>query len=257
MSKEVLSEEVHQRGPKLEAMTLWVESNEKSLPKLVPPTIFAHFAEMREKRPELFEMDENELEALLKEEGRRPSATDNQLRMRFWLEYDAASARNRQMEFWRVYSGVCPVEHLHKNVFKRPHTMAWILCPPVSYMSKLEEVLNFGVNELRDIMAHAHVDPISGKINTRLAEIKLKALMFLDIRVKGAITQKIEQTNKSISLTMQANEEQAKALIAALSPEQMQEEIRRLQKMREDAENAIVVAPRPRPSEEAAEKEDE
>jgi hypothetical protein len=119
--------------------------------------------------------------------------------------------------------------------------VAWILSPPASYMVRMEEALNQGLVEMRDIMSQPHIDPVTNKINTRLAEIKLKTVMFLDLRVKGAITQKIEQTNKSVSLTMHANEEQAKELLAALTPEQIQEEISRLQKMREDAENSIVV----------------
>jgi hypothetical protein len=88
-------------GPKYETLSLWTEHNERALSKLVPPDAYAHMLLAREKRPELFEMEEYELEKLLKSERKQPSPTDNMLRMRFWTEYDIAQSRGRCMEFWR------------------------------------------------------------------------------------------------------------------------------------------------------------
>ncbi len=57
-----------------------------------------------------------------------------------------------------------------------------MLCPPVGYAAKVHEALEFGIEQLRDILEAPH--KVGGKIDTKLGELKLKIVMNMELREK-------------------------------------------------------------------------
>lgn len=219
-------------------LTMWDPDNERSLINLVSPEIRKLYLDTRDKRPELFEMNEYDLIKLLRDERSVPNPTVHRIRMLFWQEYDLAQAEVRQLEMWRVYKGVCDKEMLWRMCHE-PKKLAWILCPTVSYMVHMQESLNFGLEQLREALGADHTFEIekNGKkitmVNTKLLEIKAKIVAMLDMRVKGAVTQKIEQTNKNMNLNLNATEAQVNKIVESMSNEEIMKELEKIRKKRE------------------------
>jgi hypothetical protein len=180
---------------------LWDRTNPRSIINLVQPGLGRALLEAAKVRGDLFEMDERTLYKQLRSDGKLPTATDNRLRMNFWQEYDRAQATNRDMEIVAIYAGVCSNNYFMNRYLLMPEKVAWMACAPASYSVIMEEALAFGIEQLRDILEMPMVDG-KGRINVKLAELKAKITDMLIIRVKGAVTQKLEQTSKNMNLSI-------------------------------------------------------
>jgi hypothetical protein len=164
------------------------------------------------RRPELFNSDERTLWKTLKDEGKLPNATDNRLRLKFWNEYDRAQAEQNRMDMIAVYSGVCSREYFSKRYVQSAEKLAWLMCPPASYEVKMEEALAFGIEQLRDILELPNVGA-TGKLDVKLMELKAKIVAMMDVRVKGAVVQKVEQKNMNLNIST-SNDQVAKRAMA-------------------------------------------
>lgn len=175
------------------------EQNPRSVVNLVPPSVSERLKQHVFEHPELFDKDEHTLHKYLRAQERTPSPLDNRLRLKWWMEYDRVQARGEaQMNMVNVLAGLCSRELFYGHYLKNPNKCAWLLCPPTGYMVKAEEALEFGLEQLRDILDLPHVN--YGKVDTKLADLKLKIVALLDTRVQGAIVQK----NVNVNLGAQA-----------------------------------------------------
>jgi len=168
-------------------------------------------------KPELFQMEEVDLARAI---SPRPSKTDNRIRMKFWDEYDrvhshATDGRNvgdrvPSMNMTAIYSGICMKEYFYNVYLHKPEKVAWMLCMPSSYTVKMEELLAFGTEQLRDVLElpHCEVDKKGvvdlKSINTKLIEIKAKIVAMVDQRVKGQVIQTIHQKNMNLNVSATA-----------------------------------------------------
>ncbi len=185
-------------GPR--AVDLWNRTEERALINLVPGAVGRDLMKAAEARPEFFGQDDRTLYKLLRENGQQPNATDNRLRISFWMEYDRAQTERRQMDMSAVVSGVCSKQYFYERYLTAPAKAAWLVTPPSNYVVVAQEALTFGLEELRDILELSHVLP-NGRVDTKLAELKAKIVAMLDQRVKGAVTQRIEQKNMNLNVT--------------------------------------------------------
>jgi len=165
--------------------------NPRALINILPTYMKEVVNSLAEARPDLLEMDEWSLK-----KQANPNPTVNRLRISFWNEYMKSQDSQGKMHMPHVYAGVCTNEHF-VNYIKDKKALAWILCPPAAYANAVEEALLTGIGELRDILVLPHKDA-SGKVDAKLIAQKIKIVAMLDMRVKGAIIQKIE--TKSVSL---------------------------------------------------------
>jgi ribosomal protein L28 len=219
----------------------WNSSDPRSLINLVPNKFAEAFVLAYQKSPDLFGLDQKTLQKRLKEGGKAPTPTDNRIRLAFWQEYDRAQSTGRRMELTAVISGVCQPAYLYHEYFKRPEKIAWLTTPPASYEVIIKEALEYGLDQLRDILETPHeiVDEDTGKqigINLKLAELKTKIIFNLDMRQNGAFTQKIE--NKNFNLSASAKE--LKEIHQSASMEDLQRQLEQLKKR--DRLNAPVDA---------------
>ena len=168
---------------------VWDELNPVSVINLVPPMVADRLREARAKAPEFFDLDEHRLYRLLSSRSLTPTPTDNRMRLKFWMEYDNQLLKNDRFLMSRAFSGVMASDTFYKNFLCYADRIAWMICPPTNYLVKAEEALEYGLEQLRDLLMQPHVDE-SGKVNTKLGELKAKIVAMLDLRLKGGIVQK-------------------------------------------------------------------
>lgn len=222
--------------PVAQEISLLEESNERSVVNLVPPTVGKAIRDHVFEREELFNIDEKELYKILRNDSKSPSPTDNRLRLKFWDEYDRVQAHGcNSMNMSNVLSGICSREFFYHNYLQRVEKVAWLLCPPTGYMVKAEEALEFGIEQLRDLLEQPHV--LGGKVDTKLGELKAKIVMMLDTRVKGAVIQKTMNLNVNTS-----NQGVARAA-AAGTAEDLMKQLKELDRKNRQAQNLPMADP--------------
>lgn len=186
--KKALAEIMKNPEPERDIYTL---DNPNSVINLVPPYVQDI---LRAVDPKYLEMEENDLRRVVK-----PTAIMNRLRIRFWDEYDYAASMGRNMRMTKVYQGVCHTDYWLKQVCKSPVFFAWISCPPVNYEVAMKDLLDESIRQLRKVITAEIVDT-NGKMNTRAAEIFLKAYALVDIKVHGMPILRSE--NKTLQVNM-------------------------------------------------------
>jgi hypothetical protein len=163
---------------------------DKSEPRALINIIWVDMVEIMERleksHPHLFELSEKKLSNLAK-----PESSHLMLRLRFWAEYDRAQLSGKKMQQWAVTSGVCTREMWSRNVCREPERLAFILTPPPRYITKMESLLYMGLDQIEEILALPIKNEETGKVDSRLIAEKVKIFQLLDLRVKGAVVQKI------------------------------------------------------------------
>lgn len=183
-------------------MDVFQRTNERSAINLVAPRIQAAFIDAQKQAPDLFEMDEGDLFKHLRSNGLAPNATDNRLRLAFWLEYDKVQQQvQKSMQMTNVFGGVCSAHFFYAKYLAVPSRIAWLLCPPVHYLIKMEEALDFGIDRLRDILSKNPDDFKKDSDKNKFMELQTKIILMLDIRVKGAVVQRIEQKSMNLNIS--------------------------------------------------------
>lgn len=79
-----------------------------------------------------------------------------------------------------------------------------MLCPPTEYVIQCEEMLHYGLEQLRDILSCRH-ESMGGSLDPKTAAVKLEIVKMLDSRVKGAVI----QTTRNVNLNMSTNKQAA------------------------------------------------
>lgn len=170
-------------------------SNPRAVINLVPQSLALTISDIPE---EYLEMSEAELynELFHAEDSARPLL--NRLRIAFWLEYEKAQAMNRKINMTNVYASCCTLQ-IWTRILRDKIKLAWILLPPADYVVAMQELLTLGVDQMREILT-APVKLPSGRIDTRLADVKVKLLQYIDQRVKGAIIQRVDNRNVNVNV---------------------------------------------------------
>lgn len=180
-------------------------------------------------------------EERLKEEL-KPTVNNNRLRISFWKEYDAAQAENRDIVEVNIYRGICTLEKYQSSV-KSNKLAAWILTPPANYVVAMEESLSQGIEKMREILEmplyytefkkneHGEIERLTTP-NTKVADLIIKTVNMLDLRVKGALVKQIEQkiTQTSTSTNLNVNAPTPADVTVEVDANALQEEIEKLEK---------------------------
>lgn len=205
----------------------------RALINIVPRAFADALLKSYEEKPEWFGVAERDLWKTLRSENMLPNQSDNQLRMKFWMEYDMAQAEGRNVNMKAVVAGVCSEQYLHQAYLRSPAKMAWLMTPPANYLITVEEALDAGLKQLRSIL---DVDPVgpSGKVDTKLAEIQLKVVAMLDARVKGAVVQ------KTMNLHANVPAKKLTEITETRSMEELDRRLKDIERRRRKAQNQIV-----------------
>jgi hypothetical protein len=180
------------------SIRVWNEADDRSLIRLVPDGIREKMLVIPE---EIRKLDERALREKMK-----PTPTDNQLRLSFWLEYDSCqSLCAPKMKMGNVLRGICSEDYFYGTYTREPLRMAWLVLPPVHYTVKMTEALEFGVERMREILSFPLVDK-KGRINTSLAKLMITIVNQLEARVHGSVAQKLQIEQKSITMRAEAGD---------------------------------------------------
>lgn len=179
-----------EEGGKEKWLCIWDEEHPRSLINLVSERVKEEMKKGVVGHPDFFDRDERDLLLLLKRNALGPSPMDNRIRLKFWMEYDYCQHYQKEaIDLARVTSGICSFEYFYRKYITCVSKLSWMLCPPTGYVVKSEEALEFGLDQLREILELPLVDA-NGKVNASLANIKVRITEMLDNRVKGAVVQK-------------------------------------------------------------------
>jgi hypothetical protein len=230
MADGVKSSDIFARpGPLDNAMKVWAtkvwdKDDGRSVLRLAPETIQRAMCEIPEADRNL---SEAELRKMI-----RPTPADNQLRISFWLEYDRVQSRMLpQMETTNIIRGIITEDYFYKRYMKDLKRVAWMLIPPTSYTVKLTEMLEVGLGRMRGVL---DLDPVGpdGKVNTKLLELQLKITAMMDMRLNGAIAQKvqIEQKNMNMNLHLTRTSGEISGLLESGNMEELDKKLAELRK---------------------------
>ena len=141
---------------------------------------------------ELREMTPEELRELVE-----PNKTLNQLRLRFWKEYDhiIGSSGKKKMSVSRITSGVCSFPIFKKTMANREKA-AWILTPVSAYSLGLEELMETTLSKLRKKIDSVDIN------SAKDLSVLLKIFETFDKRVHGDYKKTVEVRNTGSPLVV-------------------------------------------------------
>lgn len=167
------------------------------------PALYEAMLELKRDHPDWLDMDEHTLKEKFKD---KINLTVLRLRMSLWQEYESSRYNSRKMYFTKVYAGICS-EQTARKIIREPSKLAFIICPPPDYLVVLKEAHTAGLNALRDILAARVVDE-EGYLLPRAADVVIKAFALLDLRLKGAVVQKMDtrilSKSENVNLTVRS-----------------------------------------------------
>lgn len=116
------------------------------------------------------------------------------LRINFWLEYDSAQKIERNMSISNILRGVTSMDYWNDVVLKDPKKVAYIIVPPKNYLVTMNELLEMGLDRMREILK-APVFDSRGRFDAKAADKIIKVVHAVEARVKGAVVQKTLNLN--------------------------------------------------------------
>jgi hypothetical protein len=153
------------------------------------------------------------------------------LKYAFWDEYDRCQRHeNNQLMVEKFCFGIMPRARFRKEVCKTK-LLAWLITPPLTYIQRVKEIHELGLASQTEVMK-IKINP--DKPNVKLIEAQIKIFQFADVRLKGAIVQKIQQQNLNVNVDGNKQSLPAKQLTL----DEIQLEIERLQ-----AQSQALLAP--------------
>lgn len=177
-------------------VSIFDESQPRTLINIVTPDVQIAIKRLSQRRRHIFFLDEREFKKRVD-----PDAVTSRLRLSFWDEYTRAQDKGETMKVKNICNGCCSVDYFYKAVLTNSNKLAWIICPPKDYMLAMRELLDVGIDEWRDILTMKHVNK-KGQINVALIAQKIKIVQMLDLRVKGAIIQKLQVSQKNLNVNV-------------------------------------------------------
>lgn len=200
-------------------------TNDRALVNIVPEVFADQMWKLTREHPEWLSMDEHTLRKEIDANKRKLTPTDHKLRMKFWVEHDKAEYHRGRLNLGNVFMGVCSNVYFYDWI-RKSEKLAWLLCVPTSYELTVAEGHMYGISKLRQIlelpMYIKNKKTGLPELDHRVVELQAKIAFALDQRVRGGITQKIEQKNMSLHMDLTKNglgkemEETVEALEARL-----------------------------------------
>jgi hypothetical protein len=157
----------------------------------------------------------------------KPDERDERLRLTFWDEYNAATAQGKRMSLKNVIHKVCPIEVWNGYYRRNLEKVLWIITAPRDYNLSLRHIHAKGMMRLEQIM-NLPIKDKEGEVDHRSVALILKTFQLVDLRVKGAILQKVQIQQQN--LNMEVSSEQMQNL-SQMSMEELDAMERKLDKM--------------------------
>lgn len=131
----------------------------------------------------------------------------------------------------RVMAQICHAKFFNTRFISDPAKLMWMLHPPVGYDLNLKEIHLLSLRCMRAAMALEIVDD-NGKPNVKLIEAQMKIFQHIDMRIKGAVIQRIDQRNLNVNMNANASPEVEKEVnrISSMTMEEIETRIKFLER---------------------------
>jgi hypothetical protein len=121
--------------------------------------------------------------------------------------------------------------------------MMWVFCPPVSYQSAMRNILHKGTERLMEIMSLPIIDS-DGKPDSKVIVNILRAFQLVDMRVKGAVTQKVQIQQQSMNIHATLGRDmpsiQSGQPVDTLQLEELEKLEKRIERARRDSRRLVA-----------------
>ena len=121
-----------------------------------------------------------------------------QLRIAFWIEYNSAQKVERKMSILNVYRGIASQDFWENVILKDPKKVAYIIVPPKDYLVAMNELLELGMDRMREILKAPLYDK-NGKFDPKVADKVIRVAHAVEARVKGAVVTKTLNLNADVN----------------------------------------------------------
>lgn len=139
----------------MDGISLLDPSNPKSIPSLVPPVVAERILSLvhNQNMAKYVGLAEYELWTELRRVHKSPTPTDALVRYNFWNEYNRAiKDLPPRINITEVYGTVISREMFYKKFITDPFRLVWMITPPQSYENLLNEVMEYSIRQLREIL---------------------------------------------------------------------------------------------------------
>lgn len=145
-----------------------------------------------------------------------PEDMDYQIKMSFWNEYFYCADNNKpSMRINHVIKGLCSESYFFDSFLMNKYKAAWLIFPPTNYTLQMQHILDKGLKVLAQVMRKSPIDDVTGKLDSRLLEKQIAIFKMVDARLKGAVMQRLQVTQKSVNLNMNQDVDKNMAMSAA------------------------------------------
>lgn len=210
---------------RLAAFSIFDENNPCSVINLVPPTMREAMRRCVKELTYITHASEAQIRLYAE-----PDERDERLRLAFWDEYNYATSVGAPIRINQVIKGVCSVETFYQFYLPNNKKLAWIITPPKFYSQGMKYILHLGLDRLTEIMQSKVVDE-DGKLDVRSAALILKTFQLVDLRVKGAIMQKVQIDQRTLNMNAEVRAEELQQMqlrqLQSMSPKDLEELERR------------------------------
>lgn len=133
------------------------------------------------------------------------SRVDKRVKIKFWQEYEAAATEFRAINFLAVADGTgCANWGQYEiGLLTNPAKLAWLVRPPAEYNLQMKEAEQTGLKRLIEIMELPIMNE-KGVPNIGVAAIILQAFKLVDMRLNGAVTQRMVNVNLNQTVPKEA-----------------------------------------------------
>lgn len=212
--------------------SLYDAGNPDALINKLPQRLVPIFHRVRDKLPRTLLADEPDVRRYCD-----PTERDERVRLSFWDEYNASTACGKRMSLQSIITGCCSWESWITAYEPHDKRMLWIFTPPASYVGMMRQILYKGTERLLEIMNLPMLTE-DGKVDVKVANLVLRAWQLADMRVKGAVTQKVQIEQKSMNLNLNSNTDEAvnqmRSRMSEMSIDDLESLERRIEKAKRD-----------------------
>lgn len=145
--------------------------------------------------PKLFELDEVELEKLIRKNQQELNTRDDAMRARFWYCYDIAAYNMKKMSLTDLCAGIMQPSIFYASYIKNRFRIAWMVCKPTTLEIQDIAAISVGKRKMAEILRMDALIPGTTKIDYKLVSLQIAIYKNLENRVFGMPTQKIVQKN--------------------------------------------------------------
>lgn len=180
----------------------------------------------------------------------KPTAEICRVRLAFWDEYIRAIDQHRAMSIESILKGFCAKRIFYEDWLHDEKIVAYLICPPANYEFAMREMLDLGWSKLREVMdepikekqiVKVKGQPLLGDdgqpitvevINYKTVDKIVEMVKMLELRVKGAVAQRMLIDQRNLNVNMNADQA-ASSFGAPESMEQLEAMSQKIEAMKQ------------------------